>query len=94
MVKYTQKNIAKDLSDKHKKMCKLYLKAQSMAVAESLYDRKKAWWASARVVSKFALSKLDLWLAFWHFCYCLWGRFMTEVTMHSIPVVSLIVHTH
>jgi hypothetical protein len=94
MVLHTEKHVAEELWDQHKKMCQQYRKARSMAEADALYHGIRAWWASAGAVSESALSKLDLWLSFWHYRYRQWGGFMTEVTTPPIVVFSFPVHAH
>ena len=79
MVKYTEKYIPEELWEQHKKMSHQYRTAMTMDEAENLYHGLRAWWVSAGTVTEKALDKLELWLAFWHFCYRQWGGFMSGV---------------
>ena len=77
MLKYTDKHIAENMREHYVKMCHQYRTAQTLAEAESLYHGLRAWWVSAVAMTEKTLSKLELWLAFWHFRYRQCSGFMT-----------------
>jgi hypothetical protein len=54
-----------------------------MLEAEMRYLAIKAWWASSNCTSEEGLKHLQLWLAFWRFCYRQWGGFKELVRLYS-----------
>ncbi len=77
--KHTKAHIRPDLQDQHRMLCKQYKNARTLAEAESRYLAIRAWWLSEGTTSEDGLSRLELWLAFWHFRYRQWGGFMQLV---------------
>ena len=78
--KHTKQYIKHDLQDQHKQLCIQYRNAISIDEAETCYLAIKAWWSSSGATSESGLRHLELWLAFWHFCYRQWGGFMELVS--------------
>jgi hypothetical protein len=77
--KHTKAHIRPDLQGQHRMLCKQYKNARTLAEAESRYLAIRAWWLSEGTTSEDGLSRLELWLAFWHFRYRQWGGFMQLV---------------
>jgi hypothetical protein len=76
-------DILADLQLQHRQLCKQYKNAASASESETRYLAIQAWWLS----SGDGLGRLELWLAFWHFRYRQWGRFMQLVNF--LLVISL-----
>jgi hypothetical protein len=74
--KHTKADIRADLQHQHRQLCRQYKNAASASESETQYLAIQAWWLSSGATSKEGLSRLELWLAFWHFCYRQWGGFM------------------
>jgi hypothetical protein len=51
----------------------------SAAKSKTYYLKIKEWWFSFGTTLVQGLSRLELWLAFWHFRYQQWGGFMQLV---------------
>jgi hypothetical protein len=58
------------------KRCRYYKNAASASESETRYLAIRAWWLSSGATTEQGLSQLELWLAFWHFCYRQWSGFM------------------
>jgi hypothetical protein len=82
--KHTKHDIREDLQHQHKQLCRQYKNAASSLEAETLYLAIRAWWLSSGATTEAGLSRLDLWLAFWHFRYRQWGGFMQLVSFITI----------
>jgi hypothetical protein len=79
LVKHTKADIQANLQDQHRLLYKQYKNATAAAESETHYLAIRAWWLSSGVTTTQGLSWLELWLAFWHFCYYQWGGFMQLV---------------
>src|SRR5450631_2510022 len=90
--KHTKADIRQDLQYQHRILCQQYKNAKSMAEAETKYLAIRAWWMSSGAATEQGLSRLELWLAFWHFRYRQWGGFMELVSLY-LPNLSCIVHS-
>jgi hypothetical protein len=78
--KHTKADIRADLQHQHRQLCRQYKNAASASESETRYLAIRARWLSSRATSEEGLSRLELWLAFWHFRYCQWGGFMQLVS--------------
>lgn len=87
--KHTKAYIRLDLQDQHRLLCKQYKNAKTISEAEMRYLAIRAWWLSSGAASEDAISRLDLWLAFWHFRYRQWGGFMQLVSSSLIERVPI-----
>ena len=65
--KHTKADIRQDLQYQHRIVCQQYKNVKSMAEAETKFLAIRAWWMSSGAATEQALSRLELWLAFWHF---------------------------
>jgi hypothetical protein len=74
--KHTKADIRADLQDQHRLLYKQYKNATSVAESETRYLATRTWWQSSGATTIQGLSRLELWLAFWHFRYRQWGGFM------------------
>jgi hypothetical protein len=74
--KHTKADIQADLQDQYRLLCKQYKIATSPDESETQYRAISAWWLSSGATIIEGLNRLELWLAFWHFQYRQWGRFM------------------
>lgn len=79
MEKHTKADIRSDLQDQHRKLCKQYKDANSLADSEIRFHAIRTWWHSSGATSGEGLRRLEMWLAFWHFRYRQWGAFMDTV---------------
>jgi hypothetical protein len=57
----------------------LLIDSTSADKAETRYRAIRAWWLSSGATTEQGLSRLELWLAFWHFRYRQWGGFIQLV---------------
>ena len=78
--RHTEKLIRPELQETHKRLCKQYKDAKSIAEAEERYLGIKSWWLSLRATSEGSLCELDDWLGFWHFQYRQWGGLLELVS--------------
>jgi hypothetical protein len=85
--KHTKADICADLQHQHRQLCRQYKNAASASESETRYLAIRAWWLSSGATSEDGLGRLELWLAFWHFRYRLWGGFMQLVSF--LLVISL-----
>jgi hypothetical protein len=85
--KHTKADIHADLKHQHRQLCRQYMNAASASESETRYLAIRAWWLSSGATSEEGLSRLELWLAFWHFHYRQWGGFMQLVS--SLMFISL-----
>ena len=83
--KHTKQYIKHNLQDQYMDLCVEYHNAISMDEAETQYLAIRAWWSSLGATSKTRLKHLELWLAFWHFCYRQWGGFVELVSTSHFP---------
>jgi hypothetical protein len=67
--KHAKADIRADLQDQHRLLCKQYKNTTSAADSETRYLAIRAWWLSSGTTTTQSLSRLELWLAFWHFRY-------------------------
>jgi hypothetical protein len=85
--KHTKADIRADLQHQHRQLCRQYKNAASASESETQYLAIRAWRLSPGATSEEGLSRLELWLAFWHFHYRQWGGFMQLVS--SLTFISL-----
>jgi hypothetical protein len=78
--KHTKADIRADLQHQHRQLCRQYKNAALASESETRYLAIRAWWLSSGATSEEGLSRLELWLAFWHFRYRQWGGFMQLVS--------------
>jgi hypothetical protein len=78
--KHTKADIRADLQYQYRQLCRQYKNAASTSESETRYLAIRAWWLSSGATSEEGLSRLELWLAFWHFHYRQWGGFMQLVS--------------
>jgi hypothetical protein len=78
--KHTKADICADLQHQHRQLCRQYKNAALASESETRYLAIRAWWLSSGATSNEGLSRLELWLAFWHFYYRQWGGFMQLVS--------------
>jgi hypothetical protein len=83
MEKHTKADIRADLQDQHRKLCKQYKNAESLSESEVRFHAIRTWWHSSGATTEEGLRRLQLWLAFWHFRYRQWGRFMDTVRFYN-----------
>ena len=57
-----------------------------MDEVEIRYLAIKAWWSLSGTTLENGLRHLESWLAFWHFCYHQWHKFMKLVSTHHSPI--------
>jgi hypothetical protein len=79
--KHTKADIRADLQHQHRQLCRQYKNAASADESETRYLAIRAWWLSSGATTEQGLSRLELWLAFWHFRYRQWGGFMQLVRL-------------
>jgi hypothetical protein len=79
--KHTKADIRTDLQHQHRQLCRQYKNAASASESETRYLAIRAWWLSSGATIEQGLSRLELWLAFWHDRYSQWGRFMQLVSL-------------
>jgi hypothetical protein len=73
-------DIRANLQDQHQQLCRQYKNAASSLEFETRYFAIRAWWLSSGAMTEQGLSRLELWLAFWHFHYRQWSGFMRLVS--------------
>jgi hypothetical protein len=79
--KHTKADIRADLQYHHRQLCRQYKNAASASESETRYLAIRAWWLFSGATSEEGLSRLELWLAFWHFRYHQWDGFMQLVSL-------------
>jgi hypothetical protein len=79
--KHTKADIRAKLQHQHQQLCRQYKNAALVSGSETRYLANRAWWLSSRATSEEGLSRLELWLAFWHFRYRQWGGFMQFISL-------------
>jgi hypothetical protein len=72
-------DIRADLQHQHRQLCRQYKNATSES--ETRYLAIRTWWLSSGATTEQGLSRLELWLAFWHFRYRQLGGFMQLVSL-------------
>ena len=85
--KHTKADICADLQHEHRQLCRQYKNAASASEFETRYLAIRAWWLSSRATFEGGLSRLELWLAFWHFRFHQWSGFMQLVSL--LIIISL-----
>ena len=78
--KHTKADIRADLQHQHRQLCRQYKNVAIALEFETRYLPIRAWWLSFGASCEEGLSRLELWLAFWHFRYRQWGGFMQLVS--------------
>ena len=78
--KHMKANIRADLQHQHRQLYRQYKNAAIALESETQYLAIRAWWLSSGASSEEGLSRLELWLAFWHFRYRQWGGFMQLIS--------------
>ena len=91
--KHTKADIRADLQHQHKQLCRQYKNATSTSESDTRYLAIRAWWLSSGATSEEGLSRLELWLAFWHFRYRQWGGFMQLVSVLIITCFYMTMST-
>ena len=91
--KHTKADIRANLQHQHKQLCRQYKNATSTSELDTRYLAIRAWWLSSRATSEEGLSRLELWLAFWHFRYRQWGGFMQLVSVLIITCFYMTIST-
>jgi hypothetical protein len=79
--KHTKADIHADFQHQHRQFCRQYKNAASASESETRYLAIRAWWLSSGATTEQGLSRLELWLAFWHFRYSQWGGFKQLVSL-------------
>jgi hypothetical protein len=67
--KHTKADIRSDLQHQHRQLYRQYKNTASASESETRYLAIRAWWLSSGATTEQGLSRLELWLAFWYFCY-------------------------
>jgi hypothetical protein len=79
--KHTKADIHADLQHQHRQLYRQYKNTTSASESETRYLAIRAWWLSSEATTEQGLSRLELWLAFWHFRYRQWDGFMQLVSL-------------
>jgi hypothetical protein len=79
--KHTKADIRANLQHQHRQLYRQYKNAVSASESETQYLAIRTWWLSSGATTKQGLSRLELWLAFWHFRYRQWDGFMQLVNL-------------
>ena len=91
--KHTKADIRADLQHQHHQLCGQYKNAAIASESKTRYLAIQAWWLSSEATSKEGLSRLELWFAFWHFRYRLWGGFIQLVSFLLFVCLHMILST-
>jgi hypothetical protein len=91
--KHTKVEIRADLQYQHRQYYKQYKNATLASESETRYLAIRAWWLSSGATTKQGLSRLELWLAFWHFRYYQRGGFMQLVSLQLFISLHMTLYT-
>jgi hypothetical protein len=91
--KHTKADIRADLQHQHRQLCRQYKNTASASESKTRYLAIRVWWLSSGATVEQGLSRLQLWLAFWHFRYRQWGGFMQLVSFVLFISLHVILST-